>query len=390
MSIESLFTEAMSKHRAGDLDNAEKLYKNILSRDPNNPDVLNLLGVLSLQSEKLKEAERFIRQAIAVDSSIAEYHFNLGEVLLHYDDEYAAIQSYRKSLEINPNLEIAKKKLVALGGCVRTEPGEDCNELKRFEVVQSVIDKIDAKTYLEIGVDSGESFVNISAERKYGVDPVPTIFLIEKLLKECGINFFKFTSDGSNNGMAITLKATNKLPFKMPYNHKSEFYYETSDHFFANHAPILFNETPIDVAFLDGLHTYHQTYLDVVNTLDFISSGGIILMHDCNPPTEAAAFPAPSLEEAAKLNLPGWINQWCGDVWKSIVRLRSTRDDLRVFVLDCDFGIGVIYLGKPPEKLDISIPEIENMTYKDLQKNRKQLLNLKPQNYLYEFLQTLQ
>ena len=252
-----------------------------------------------------------------------------------------------------------------------------------------MIDQIDAKTYLEIGVDSGESFVNISAERKYGIDLVPTIFLIEKLLKECGINFFKFTSDGSNNGMEITLKATNKLPFKMPYNHKSEFYYETSDHFFANHAPLLFNETPIDVAFLDGLHTYHQTYLDVVNTLDFISRGGIILMHDCNPPTEAAAFPAPSLVEAAKLNLPGWINQWCGDVWKSIVRLRSTRNDLRVFVLDCDFGIGVVYRGKPEEKLDISIPEIENMTYRDLQKNRKQLLNLKPQNYLYEFLQTL-
>ena len=129
MPIESLFTEAMSMHRSGDLDNAEKLYKNILSRDPDNPDVLNLLGVLSLQSEKLKEAERFIRKAIAVDSSIAEYHFNLGEVLLHNDDKYAAIQSYRKSLEINPNLEIAKKKLVALGGCVRTESGEDCNEL---------------------------------------------------------------------------------------------------------------------------------------------------------------------------------------------------------------------------------------------------------------------
>lgn len=389
MSIDPLLTEAMAKHQAGDLKIAEILYKEILSIDPKNPDVLNLLGVISLQSNRLQEASRLIRKAIVIDPTIAEYHYNLGEVLLHKGDDKAAIAYFRKSLEINPKLEIANQKLISLGACAQVESREIGKRFKRYEVVQSVIDTIDAKTYLEIGVNSGESFVNISAERKYGVDPVPTADLIRKLLENCGISYFKFASDGSTDGIEIAFNGTNKLPANMPFNNKSEFYYETSDYFFENHAPSLFLESSIDVAFIDGLHTYHQSYNDVVNALDFISSGGFILMHDCNPPTEAVAYPAHSLEEAAGLNIPGWTGQWCGDVWKSIVRLRSTRDDLRVFVLDCDFGIGVIYRGKPEEKLDISVPEIENMTYKDLQENRIQLLNLKPQNYLYEFLQTL-
>jgi hypothetical protein len=88
------------------------------------------------------------------------------------------------------------------------------------------------------------------------------------------------------------------------------------------------------------------------------------------------------------LNIPGWTGFWCGDVWKAIVRLRATRNDLRVFVLDCDYGIGVVYRGTPEGSLDISNAEIETMTYKDLQRDKKAILNLKPQEYLYEFLRT--
>lgn len=390
MSVESLLTEAMAKHRAGDLDAAETIYQNILSIDPGDPDALNLLGVLSLQSAKLDEAAHLIRKAIVIDPTIAEYHYNLGEVLRHRGDRTAAMDSYRKSLEIDPQMGIAQNQLDQLAPLPEVtpiEPEATGRPLKRYEVIQAVIDRIGAKNYLEIGIDSGETFVNISADRKYGVDPVPTNDLINKLLNNCGISYFQYASVGSQNTIEINLNATNQLPGDMPANKNSDFYYETSDHFFARHAPLLFKDTLVDVAFLDGLHTYQQTYIDVANTLDYISSGGIILMHDCNPPTEASAYPAPSWEEAAGMNIPGWDGRWCGDVWKSIVRLRTTRDDLKVFVLDCDFGIGVVYRGKPEGKLDYSIPEIEKMTYADLQQDREKVLNLKPQEYLYEFLQ---
>ena len=58
-------------------------------------------------------------------------------------------------------------------------------------------------------------------------------------------------------------------------------------------------------------------------------------------------------------------------------------------MLDCDFGIGVVCKGRPEGMLDISMPEIERLTYADLQKNREGILNLKSQNYLHAFLETL-
>jgi hypothetical protein len=163
----------------------------------------------------------------------------------------------------------------------------------------------------------------------------------------------------------------------------------TSDAFFQQKSGQLFNEKGIDVAFIDGLHTDEQTYKDVLNVLDCLSDGGVILLHDCNPPTESSAFPAASWEDAARAKPDGWNGCWCGDVWKTVVRLRSCHEDLRVFVLDCDWGVGVVHRGKPDSVLGLPERAVETMTYQYLEKNRQALLNLKPQEYLFDFLKTI-
>jgi len=112
----------------------------------------------------------------------------------------------------------------------------------------------------------------------------------------------------------------------------------------------------------------------------------VILMHDCNPTFAAAAHPAGSLAEAAAMNLPGWNGEWNGDVWKTICRLRSGRPDLRVFVLDCDFGVSVVTRGRPDDHFDSSPQMIAEMNYEDFAQNRQKILNLKPATYLEEFL----
>ena len=37
--------------------------------------------------------------------------------------------------------------------------------------------------------------------------------------------------------------------------------------------------------------------------------------------------------------------QWTGDTWKTWVRLRETREDLSMFVVDADLGCGIITVG---------------------------------------------
>jgi hypothetical protein len=146
-------------------------------------------------------------------------------------------------------------------------------------------------------------------------------------------------------------------------------YYQTaSDDFFAEQAENL-DAPGLDFAFIDGLHTYDQSLRDVENCLRYLNQPGLIVMHDCNP----ATF--------------GLTQTGCsGDVWKTIVHLRSTRRDLGVFVLNFDYGLGFVYYGAPENGLAFTPEAIAQMTFADLDQQRESLLNLKPAGYFNEFL----
>jgi hypothetical protein len=227
-------------------------------------------------------------------------------------------------------------------------------EMNRVDVIQSIINRKKRVRYLEIGVKSGKCFLLIKAKRKYAVDPSFNISLIKKV----------------------------KWKIKNPSNIFVKYYEVRSDDYFAHEN----YSGGYDVVFLDGLHAYKQTLVDVDNSLSYLNEKGVIIVHDCNPPHEAAAYTADSYEHAASSNLPGWNRAWCGDVWKTVVYLRSFRKDLNVFVLDCDFGLGIITRGEPDDTLPFSVEELNQLTYRDLEKNKKELLNLKKADFFWEFL----
>jgi hypothetical protein len=227
----------------------------------------------------------------------------------------------------------------------------------RTEVIQQIIDRKQASRYLEIGVNNGDSFFPLEIAHKVAVDPC-----------------FAFSPERKLEWMG-----------KNPSNATAEYIDATSDDFFANTQPI----NPFDVAFIDGLHTYEQSLKDVLNTLENLNENGVIVMHDCKPPHVPAACPAPSLQAAIDLNVPGWDGIWCGDVWKTICHLRIHHKDLRVFVLDCDFGLGVVMKGKSDLDLNLSQAELDKMTYDDVVNGKENFLNLKDENYLFEFLEAI-
>jgi hypothetical protein len=164
-------------------------------------------------------------------------------------------------------------------------------------------------------------------------------------------------------------------------------YFElTSDAFFANESDFL-EQRGIDVALIDGLHTYAQVLRDVENTLRYLKDDGVIVLHDCNPALESIGYPAESIADFSAQH-HWWNLLWSGDVWKTIVHLRSTRDDLRVAVLKCDFGVGIIRKGTPDSQLTYSAEEVAALGYADLAADRQRLLNLQPASYLSEFLAT--
>ena len=222
--------------------------------------------------------------------------------------------------------------------------------MTRIEIVQRALDALGGQRYLELGVKDGACFDVVEATTKVAVDP-RFAFRVPVLARAR-------TALGARSGML--------------------YFPTTSDAFFARHGERL---APFDVVFVDGLHTYEQAYRDVRNALAVLRPEGVVLVHDCNPQTAAAA--APSLAEAARTE--GFAGDWNGDVYRAIVRLR-TDEGLDVSVLDPDQGVGVVTRGTQGWRVALTVDEIEQLGYAELDSDRVPLLGLRPASDLGELL----
>jgi len=234
--------------------------------------------------------------------------------------------------------------------------------MDRLDVINKIIQQKKAKTYLEIGVQTGAIISKVVCPRKIGVDP-EFLFTWQTKVKRL-IGMYKF-----------------------------ETYELTSDDFFTTKAAKVL-EKGVDVVLVDGLHTYEQAKRDVENSLSYLNPGGVIIMHDCNPLNEAAGYAIKNhfsevTDRVKNWELAGWQGQWNGDVWKTVADLVVSRPDLSVFTLDMDYGLGVVTRGHQEIAHEYTIEDIVEGDYPFFDKNRKQLLNLKHPKYFSQFLSTL-
>ena len=74
-----------------------------------------------------------------------------------------------------------------------------------------------------------------------------------------------------------------------------------------------------------------------------------------------------------------------GDVYRTILHLRSFNADLEVCVLDSDCGLGFVRPGKPESMLSLSEDQVREFSYHDLVENKESLLNLKTTDWFDSF-----
>ncbi len=93
---------ALEHHRNDRLNEAEKMYREILQVQPKHPDALHLLGVIRYQRNEYETAIDFFKQAIAVNATIPDFHRHCGLAWHGLRNFERAIECYRKALKLNP------------------------------------------------------------------------------------------------------------------------------------------------------------------------------------------------------------------------------------------------------------------------------------------------
>jgi len=213
-------------------------------------------------------------------------------------------------------------------------PGENY-----FQLMARIHDHLKPVTYLEIGVDQGQSFEIVTSETlALGIDPNPRV--------------------------RKTLQPNQRV------------FAETSDNFFDSHDVIAeLGGKRLEVAFIDGMHQFEFALRDFINVEKYSSPDSIILIHDVYPIDAISA----ARERAS------WF--WSGDIWRLILILKKYRPDLTVNVIGTSpTGLGIVQDLDPnsrvlAERLDEIVKEFLELDISVLDGRKDEMLNRVPNDW---------
>ena len=97
------FKEAMNFHKNGELKKANDLCLEVLKKEPNNFDILHLLGVIAFKNKNYKISYDFLNKAVKINPDNAESHNNLGIVFKKLNKFDDALKSWNQSIKIKPD-----------------------------------------------------------------------------------------------------------------------------------------------------------------------------------------------------------------------------------------------------------------------------------------------
>ncbi len=121
--------DGLDYHGKGDLDQALAIYREVLEREPNNPDALHLSGIVHLDRRQFDEAEKLIRRAVEIKPNSSRYNFSMGNLFRIKEQPNLAIEYYNKTIALQPDFaDIYNNKAVALLMLGKLAEGMECCE----------------------------------------------------------------------------------------------------------------------------------------------------------------------------------------------------------------------------------------------------------------------
>jgi predicted O-linked N-acetylglucosamine transferase (SPINDLY family) len=106
-TISEALAIAIQHRRAGRLEAAEQIYRQILALQPNHAETHNCLGSALKDQGKLDEAVACHRRALELQPDFAQAHNNLGIAFKNQGKLDEAVACYRRALELKPDFAAA-------------------------------------------------------------------------------------------------------------------------------------------------------------------------------------------------------------------------------------------------------------------------------------------
>lgn len=207
-------------------------------------------------------------------------------------------------------------------------------EWNRWDVINSLVQNNESTRYLEIGVETGETFKHVRCMEKVGVDPDT------KCRVEGGV-IYHLTSDAFFERFKI--KNVNQ---DMPkFTH----------------------------IFVDGMHHSDCVLRDVYNSIMHVAKGGWILIDDAIPMNYREQLRVP-VKHYYDNGILKYGEPWTGDVWKAIQFLLSKKEELFSdvkYFYNGNFR-GIIAFQVKPEVIDRFV---DNTSCADVTTNEIQQMN---------------
>ena len=101
------FEAAVEAHRAGRLDEAEQVYRDVLTSRPDDFEARHMLGIAQLQKGQLEDALASFQDAIAGNPTDPRFHNGLGDALMRLRRPEAARSAFEQALARDPEFVIA-------------------------------------------------------------------------------------------------------------------------------------------------------------------------------------------------------------------------------------------------------------------------------------------
>jgi predicted O-linked N-acetylglucosamine transferase (SPINDLY family) len=107
LNINNLLEKGVFLHKKNSLDEAKKIYKEILEIEKENFQAIHLLGVIFFQQKDYVQGIQFIEKSLQINNKNYSALNNLGNIFLELKKYPLAIEKYKKALNLNKNYTAA-------------------------------------------------------------------------------------------------------------------------------------------------------------------------------------------------------------------------------------------------------------------------------------------